>query len=70
MILRPTHPIDGMPPGADYRVTGEDACHFFITPMRFDGPVFRLPRRNVYIVGQRFEGQVTERQISESLTAA
>ena len=70
MILRPTHGLPGMPPGADYELLSEDACHFFIAPMRFDGPVFRLPRRNVYIVGQRFEGQVTERQISESLTRA
>jgi hypothetical protein len=52
---------------AVYTVVGEDACHFFITPARFEGPVFRLPLRNVYIPWQRLEPQEILQLIRESM---
>jgi hypothetical protein len=67
LLVRPTHPLPGMPVVAVYTVVGEDACHFFITPARFEGPVFRLPLRNVYIPWQRLEPQEILQLIRESM---
>lgn len=46
----------GMPPGATYKIVDEDACHYFVTPDRFDGPVFRVPLRCVMTADDYYFG--------------
>lgn len=67
LSIRCSYPLPGMPPGAEYRVLRTDACHFYVTPARFEGPEFRVPLRNLYVTAMVLEPQEHLQMIMESL---